>query len=70
MCMDLGRKHFGKRLRSLKKDFEGNAGPSLRRHRSAKSKGEREREKHLRFLKKERVREVKREQRYREHLSK
>jgi ribosomal protein S21 len=42
---------FDRRLRALKKDFQRNVGPSLRRHRYFLSKGERGRLKHERAMK-------------------
>ena len=42
---------FDRRLRALKKDFQRNVGPSLRRHRYFLSKGERNRLKHDKAIK-------------------
>jgi ribosomal protein S21 len=42
---------FDRRLRALKKDFQRNVGPSLRRHRYFLSKSERSRLKHERAMK-------------------
>jgi ribosomal protein S21 len=42
---------FDRRLRALKKDFQRNVGPSLRRHRYFLSKGERDRLKHDKAIK-------------------
>ena len=53
------RRDFEKRLKRLKKDYQKNVGPSIKRHRFALSKSEREREKHLRALRKMRTRKKK-----------
>ena len=42
---------FEKRLKRLKKDFQRNVGPSIRRHRYYLSKGERSRLKHKKAIK-------------------
>jgi len=42
---------FESRLRQLKKDFQRNVGPSIRRHRYYLSKGERSRLKHEKAIK-------------------
>ncbi|UCG12149.1 MAG: 30S ribosomal protein S21 [Deltaproteobacteria bacterium] len=42
---------FEKRLKRLKRDFQRNVGPSIRRHRYHLSKGERNRLKHEKALK-------------------
>jgi ribosomal protein S21 len=42
---------FEKRMRGLKKDFQRNVGPSIRRHRYHLSKGERNRLKHEKAIK-------------------
>ncbi|UCE82824.1 MAG: 30S ribosomal protein S21 [Deltaproteobacteria bacterium] len=42
---------FEKRLKRLKKDFQRNVGPSIKRHRYYLSKGERNRLKHEKAIK-------------------
>jgi len=59
------KKLFDKRLRKLRKDFQKNVQPFLRRHRYALSKSERSRLKHMKAIKKMR----RKEQRLENHLA-
>jgi hypothetical protein len=49
---------FSRRLKKLKKDYQENVKPALRRHSYARTKSEARREKHGRALKRQRRSEI------------
>ena len=51
---------FEKRIKRLKRDFQRNIGPSVKRHRYYLSKGERRRLKHEKAIKRLKKREFRR----------